>query len=113
MYELQELRYWLEPPEPEIIGYCAECGQDIFAGKDLPEAQEEIKEEKKKAADDKTINLLVSEIKKYNGQAEKIKQGILTKYKVKELFELTESQANQAINKLKNFKKKEEKSNAE
>ena len=54
--------------------------------------------------------MLVSEIEKYNGQAEKIKQGILTKYKVKELSELTEAQA---INKLKSFKKKEEKINAE
>ena len=88
-------------------------GLYIYAGEDLPEVQEEIKEEKKNTADDKTINLLVSEIKKYNGQAEKIKQGILTKYKVKELSELTDIQANQAIKKLQNFKKKEEKNNAE
>lgn len=84
-------------------------GLYIYAGEDLPEVQEE----KKSNADDKTINLLVSEIEKYNGQAEKIKQGILTKYKVKELSELTEAQASQAINKLKSFKKKEEKINAE
>lgn len=84
-------------------------GLYIYAGEDLPEVQEE----KKSNADDKTINLLVNEIEKYNGQAEKIKQGILTKYKVKELSELTEAQANQTINKLKSFKKKEEKINAE
>lgn len=84
-------------------------GLYIYAGEDLPEVQEE----KKSNADDKTINLLVSEIEKYNGQAEKIKQGILTKYQVKELSELTEAQANQTINKLKSFKKKEEKINAE
>ena len=86
-------------------------GLYIYAGEDLPEIQ--IQEENKSNADDKTINLLVSEIEKYNGQAEKIKQGILTKYQVKELSELTEAQANQAVNKLKSFKKKEEKINAE
>lgn len=91
-------------------------GLYIYAGEDLPEIQEEIKEvkeEKKENADDKTLNLLISEIEKYNGQAEQLKRGILTKYKVKNLLELSEQQANQAINKLKNFRKKEEKSNDE
>lgn len=91
-------------------------GLYIYAGEDLPEVHEEIKEtkqEKKNTAEDKTVNLLISEIGKYNGQAEKLKQGILTKYKIKELSELSEQQANQAISKLKNFKKKEEKENAE
>ncbi len=91
-------------------------GLYIYAGEDLPEAQEEIKEakqEKKNVADIETVNLLIDEIEKYNGQAEKLKQGILTKYKVKELAQLSEEQANQAISKLKDFKKKEEKENAE
>ena len=88
-------------------------GLYIYAGEDLPQVQEEIKEEKKSTVDNKTVNLLISEIEKYNGQAEKIKQGILTKYKVKKLSELTELQANQAINKLQNFKKKEDKANDE
>ena len=90
-------------------------GLYIYAGEDLPEIQEEIKEveqEKKNTADIDTVNLLIDEIEKYNGQAEKLKKGILTKYKVKELSELTESQANQAIKKLQNFKKKEEKTDA-
>ncbi len=91
-------------------------GLYIYSGEDLPEAQEEIKEakqEKKNIADIETVNLLIDEIEKYNGQAQKLKQGILTKYKVKELSELSEEQANQAIKKLQNFKKKEEKENAE
>lgn len=86
-------------------------GLYIYAGEDLPEVQ--IQEENKNTLDIEIVDLLVSEIEKYNGQAEKIKQGILTKYKVKELSELTEAQASQAINKLKSFKKKEEKINAE
>ena len=85
-------------------------GLYIYAGEDLPEVQ--IQEENKNTLDIEIVDLLVSEIEKYNGQAEKIKQGILTKYKVKELSELTEAQANQTINKLKSFKKKEEKINA-
>lgn len=91
-------------------------GLYIYSGEDLPEAQEEIKEakqEKKNIADIETVNLLIDEIEKYNGQAEKLKQGILTKYKVKDLAQLSEEQANQAIKKLQNFKKKEEKENAE
>ena len=111
MYNVPEPRYYLEPKEGEIVGYCTECGQDIYAGEDLPEVQ--IQEENKNTLDIEIVDLLVSEIEKYNGQAEKIKQGILTKYQVKELSELTEAQANQTINKLKSFKKKEEKINAE
>ena len=42
MYELQEPRYWLEPPEPETVGYCAECGQDIYAGEDIWEIKGEL-----------------------------------------------------------------------
>ena len=35
MYDIPEPRYYLEPKEGEIVGYCAECGQDIYAGEDI------------------------------------------------------------------------------
>lgn len=90
-------------------------GLYIYAGEDLPKTQEEIretKEKKKNIADIETVNLLISEIEKFNGQAEKLKLGILAKYKVNELSELAEEQAKEAIDKLQNFKNKEGKSNA-
>ncbi len=82
-------------------------GLYIYSGEDLPE------EDKNKNVNKGTINLLVCEIEKYNGQAEKLKKGILAKYNVKDLSELTEIQANQAIDKLKTFKQKEDKNNAQ
>ena len=58
-------------------------GLYIYAGEDLPEIQEEIKEEKKNTVDNKTVNLLISEIEKYNGQAEKLNKGYLQNTKLK------------------------------
>lgn len=40
MYDVAESRSYLEPSEGETIGFCAECGQDIFAGADIWEMQE-------------------------------------------------------------------------
>ena len=41
MYDVPEPRYWLEPPEPKTVGYCSECGQDIFAGENVWEIKGE------------------------------------------------------------------------
>lgn len=71
-------------------------GLYIYAGEDLPEEIREI------------INDLYLEIEKYGPQSEKLKKGILEKYKVKSLNELTENQAKEAIDKLRNFNKKSE-----
>lgn len=38
-YGLPERRNWLEPDEPETIGFCAECGEDIFEGEDVWEVK--------------------------------------------------------------------------
>lgn len=76
-------------------------GLYIYAGEDLPEEIREI------------INDLYLEIEKYGPQSEKLKKGIFEKYKVKSLNELTENQAKEAIDKLRNFNKKvEENANA-
>lgn len=40
MYDIQYPRDYFEPPEPETIGCCSECGQDIFAGEDCWEIKE-------------------------------------------------------------------------
>lgn len=71
-------------------------GLYIYAGEDLPEEIREI------------INDLYLEIEKYGPQSEKLKKGILEKYKVKSLNELTENQAKEAIDRLRNFNKKVE-----
>lgn len=71
-------------------------GLYIYAGEDLPEEIREI------------INELYLEIEKYGPQSEKLKKGILEKYKVKSLNELTENQAKEAIERLINFNKKSE-----
>lgn len=34
-YGLPERRNWLEPSEPEAIGYCAKCREDIFEGEEI------------------------------------------------------------------------------
>lgn len=86
-------------------------GLYIYAGEDLPEEQEEVKEEKQNKLNIEILSELNNEIEKYMFDAAKIEKGILTKYKVKRICELTEIQAKQAINTLKNFKKKEEKEN--
>lgn len=83
-------------------------GLYIYAGEDLPEI-----EDPQNVIDKEVISLLDKEIDKYKDQAEKLKKGILTKYKVKSLSELSKDQAKEAINRLKNFKKKEEKNDAE
>ena len=41
MYDIPEPRYYLEPKEGEIVGYCTECGQDIYAGEDIWEIKGE------------------------------------------------------------------------
>lgn len=33
--ELPELREWIEPPTCEAIGYCVECGKDIYSGEEI------------------------------------------------------------------------------
>lgn len=71
-------------------------GLYIYAGEDLPEEIREI------------INDLYSEIEKYGSQSERLKKGILEKYKVKSLNELTENQASEAMEKIRNFNKKGE-----
>lgn len=35
MYELPERNSWLEPESGDVIGYCEECGEEIYAGEDL------------------------------------------------------------------------------
>ena len=35
MYAVEEPRYWLEPPTYEAIGYCRECGCDIYEGNEI------------------------------------------------------------------------------
>lgn len=42
MYDVPEPRYWLEPPTPDTVGYCSECGQDIYAGEDVWEIKGEL-----------------------------------------------------------------------
>lgn len=35
----------LDPPEPELIGYCAECHEPIYAGNSYYEVDDEVIEE--------------------------------------------------------------------
>lgn len=57
-----------------------------------------------------TINLLIEEVRKYDGEeSEKIKNGMLKKYGVNDLESLREDQAKDAILRLQSFKRKSEK----
>lgn len=41
MYDVPEPRDYLEPREGNTVGYCAECGQDTYAGEDIWEIKGE------------------------------------------------------------------------
>ena len=79
-------------------------GLYIYAGEDLPneEVNEGINVNKE------TINLLIEEVRKYEGEeSKKIKSGILKKYGVSDLKDLREDQAKETILRLQNFKKRQ------
>ena len=87
-------------------------GLYIYSGEDLPEGQGAL-EEKRQPLSNEILSILISEIENYEEQAEKLKQGIITNYKVRDLSELTELEARQAINRLKNFKRQSTKEKSE
>ena len=88
-------------------------GLYIYAGEDLPEQIGETsgsdKKTENKKAEVKTVESLKIEIKQYCTKTKKseaeVKDRIFAKYKVKNLWQLTEIQANDAIKLCRNFKK--------
>ena len=70
-------------------------GLYVYAGEDLPES------------DNEALDLLKLEIGKFKGQEKKIKERILSLYKVKNLSDLSEEQISDAISKLKSFREGE------